>query len=89
MSKSKLAETLTRELTAQKPEILEGMSEHKEKAYLVEFELSEEPGEIVITLMMTDEEIAKSVIEAVSDVFPGKKISDIKSVDKYLAFKIS
>lgn len=85
--KYKLTDTLVQELTEEK----DWMSARLKKVDFFNYsiELTEEPGEVLITRMMSQEDIEETVTEAIKEVLPGKKVSDILSEDKFLCFKIS
>lgn len=70
-----LKRTFARHLESQKEEIRKELDK-KDECYFA-IKLHWEPGEVLITLMMSDEEIEKEAKEAVSEVFEGRDVMDI------------
>ena len=85
--KYKLTDTLVRELTEEKDWMIARLK--KVDFFNYSIELTEEPGEVLITRMMSQEDIEEAVTEAIKEILPNKKVSDILSEDKFLCFKIS
>lgn len=81
-----LTDTLVRMMTEEKESILQNIQNSDEFFYTVQ--LVEEPGEVLITRMMSKEQIEEAVNEAVKELLPNKKVSDIVSQDVILQFKI-
>lgn len=81
-----LTDTLVRIMTEEKESILQNIQDSDEFFYTVQ--LIEEPGEVLITRMMSKEQIEEAVTEAVKEILPNKKVSDIVSQDIILQFKI-
>lgn len=75
MIKSQLGETIARHLRAEEAEILTEL-ETKEECYTA-IKLFYEEGEVLITLLMSEDEIENSVKEAVEEIFAGKIAIDI------------
>ena len=75
MIKSQLGETIARHLREDEKEILTEL-ETKGECYNA-IKLFYEEGEVLITLVMSDEEIENSVKEAVEEAFAGKTVIDI------------
>lgn len=72
---TKLAETIARHLRDEEAEIISEL-ETKGECYTL-IKLFSEEGEVLITLLMSDEEIENSVKKAVEEVFTGKTVIDI------------
>ena len=85
-----LANTLIRNLSKDKELILMMLQDIGEKERVVEYtiKLHEEEGEVLITLLLTDEQIEEDVREAVSTVLPGKMSDDVFVENEYITFKI-
>lgn len=72
---AKLKETIARHVESEKKEILKEL-ENKDECYCA-IGLRWEPGEVLITLMMSDEEIERDAKEAVKEVFEGRDIMNM------------
>jgi len=85
-----LASTLVRSLNKDKEIILMMIQDVGERGNGIDYtvKLHEDEGEILITLLMTDEQIEESVAEAVNIVFPGKSSSNVFVKNEYISFKI-
>ena len=70
-----LVETIARNLKDDEQEILNEL-QTKEECYCA-IKLSSEEGETLITLHMSDDEIEKSITEAVNEVFESKGVIDV------------
>ena len=81
-----LTDTLVRIMTEEKESIFQNIQDSNEFFYTVQ--LTEEPGEVLITRMMSKEQIEEAVTEAVKEMFPNKNVSNIVSQDVILQFKI-
>lgn len=82
-----LTDTLIREMTEEKDQILQNLENTNSFEYAIQ--LIEEPGEVLITRFMSEEEIEEAVSEAITELFPGKNVSEIKTADVLLEFKIN
>ena len=85
--KHKLTDTLIRKLAEEKDWMIARLE--RMDAFNYSIELTEEPGEVLITRMMPQEDIEEAVTEAIKEILPDKKVSDILSEDKFLSFIIS
>ena len=81
-----LTNTLIRSLNEDKKTILEILEKKGSINYTVR--LHEDEGELLITLLMTSEQIEDAVVEAVSKVFPDKGGFDIHFANEYISFTI-
>lgn len=81
-----LKDTLVRELTGEKEQILQLLEENDELNYTIQ--LIEEPGEILITRLISREQIGETVSEAIGELFPGKEVCNVVVADVLLKFKI-
>lgn len=72
---NKLAETIARQLKDDEKKILHELQ--TKKGFYCAIRLSYEEGEVLITLIMSNKEIEKSVSEAVNEVFKDKDAIDI------------
>lgn len=85
-----LTNTLVREMKAKSEEVRKKVMEGKN--YPVRIELIEEPGEILITLMMKKDQIEEAVKEAVEEVMlPEKnfKVKDIGYGSNFIWFTVT
>ncbi len=73
-----LTNTLVREMTPQSEEMRKIVREGKN--YPVRIELIEEPGEILITLMMKKDQIEEAVKESVEEVMLPEKNFKVKDI---------
>ena len=83
---TKLAETLVRHLKSCSSDVIKAL-EHGVKVDLT-VKLKEEPGEILITLLMNQKEIEDSVKEAVAEVFPNKQTCAVYAKQDFVKFTI-
>ena len=81
-----LTDTLVRIMSEEKESILQNIQDSDEFFYTVQ--LTEEPGEVLITRMMSKEQIEEAVTESIKEMFPNKNVSNIVSQDVILQFKI-
>ena len=84
---SNLTKTLIRDMRENEVSISSALKRNGHICYTIE--LVEEPGEICITRLMEKEEIEESANNAVSELFPGRKVSKVRIWDVYLGFEIT
>ena len=88
MATKKLAETISRELRKAETYIKNTMEQQRGTMHYI-VALTEEPGEVLITRQMSEEQIAEAAAAAVSEVFPGKKVSNVYQYNIFVEFTIS
>jgi uncharacterized protein YjbK len=83
---NKLTETLIRDLNENKEKVLKTLETNGSLEYAIE--LTEEEGEVLITLLMKQAEIEESVSQAVSKVF-SRKSSNVVKFGNLIGFVIN